>query len=162
MAYLLDTNVFIEARNRYYAFDLCPGYLEWLEIAHGDGRVISLQNVLDELLGREDELSEWARSRASLFPRLRPEVGDSLRRLSRWVRAGFYTAGAVATFLDAADYFLVASAMVTGDIVVTHERPDRRPGRITIPDACIEMGVHFMNPFTMLKRERVRFVLGTA
>lgn len=23
MAYLLDTNVFIEARNRYYGFDLC-------------------------------------------------------------------------------------------------------------------------------------------
>ena len=29
--YLLDTNVFIEAKNRYYSFDLAPGFWEWLE-----------------------------------------------------------------------------------------------------------------------------------
>lgn len=123
---------------------------------------MSLVNVLDELLARDDELSEWAQGRPSVFPRLQPEAAPHLTTLSRWARAGFYTPGAVATFLDAADYFLVAAGMVTDDIVVTHERPDHRPGRITIPDACVEMEVHFMNPFTMLKREGVRFVLGAA
>jgi len=162
VAYLLDTNVFIEAANRYYAFDLCRGFWEWLDIANGDGRVISLVNVLDELLAGEDELSEWARARAGLFPRLRPDVGTHLGPLSRWARAGYYTDGAVATFLDAADYFLVATAVTSGDTVVTLERANRRPGRITIPDACIEMGVHFMTPFTMLKREHVQFELGAA
>lgn len=160
MAYLLDTNVFIEAANRYYGFDLCPGFWEWLDFAAENGRVVSMRNVLDELLARDDELSGWAKSRPILFPLLRPEAADHLKYLSVWARSGYYTDGAAATFLDAADYFLVASAMSNGDIVVTHERPDRRPGRITIPDGCIDMGVHFMNPFMMLRQEDVQFVLG--
>ncbi|ASC73377.1 hypothetical protein XM38_043420 [Halomicronema hongdechloris C2206] len=31
MAYLLDTNIFIQAKNDYYGFDLCPGFWAWLE-----------------------------------------------------------------------------------------------------------------------------------
>lgn len=124
MAYLLDTNVFIEAANRYYAFDLCPGFWEWLDVVNGDGRVISLVSVLDELRAGEDDLSEWAKARAGLFPQLRPEVGANLRALSRWAKSGFYTDGAVATFLDAADYFLVATAVTSGDTLVTLERAD--------------------------------------
>ncbi len=29
--YLFDANVFIEAKNRYYAFDICPGFWEWMD-----------------------------------------------------------------------------------------------------------------------------------
>lgn len=31
--YLLDANVFIEAKNRYYGFDLAPGFWDWLDAA---------------------------------------------------------------------------------------------------------------------------------
>ena len=31
MAYLLDSDVFIRAKNDHYGFDLCPGFWEWLE-----------------------------------------------------------------------------------------------------------------------------------
>lgn len=30
MQYLLDANVFIEAKNRYYGFDFCPAFWNWL------------------------------------------------------------------------------------------------------------------------------------
>mgnify|MGYP006298525777 CR=1 FL=1 len=30
MAYLLDANVFIEAKNRYYGMDFCPAFWDWL------------------------------------------------------------------------------------------------------------------------------------
>jgi len=30
MPYLLDSNVFIEAKNKYYRFSLCPGFWDWL------------------------------------------------------------------------------------------------------------------------------------
>lgn len=36
--YLLDTNVFIEAKNRYYAFDLAPGFWEGLDADAAAGR----------------------------------------------------------------------------------------------------------------------------
>nr|WP_269633613.1 DUF4411 family protein [Pelomonas sp. BJYL3] len=30
MAYLLDANVFIQAKNLQYGFDFCPGFWDWL------------------------------------------------------------------------------------------------------------------------------------
>ena len=31
MVYLLDANVFIEAKNHYYRFEVCPAFWEWIE-----------------------------------------------------------------------------------------------------------------------------------
>lgn len=31
--YLIDSNAFIESKNRYYAFDICPGF--WLLLFDG-------------------------------------------------------------------------------------------------------------------------------
>ena len=30
MSYLLDANIFIQAKNLYYGFDFCPAFWEWL------------------------------------------------------------------------------------------------------------------------------------
>jgi hypothetical protein len=35
MAYLLDANVFIQAKNLYYGLDFCPAFWDWL-IAHNE------------------------------------------------------------------------------------------------------------------------------
>ena len=32
--YLIDSNVFIEAKNRYYAFDIAPGFWESVSYTH--------------------------------------------------------------------------------------------------------------------------------
>lgn len=58
MAYVLDSNVFIEAKNRYYAFDICPGFWDWLHAAHESGQVFSIEAVKQELTSRDDELTE--------------------------------------------------------------------------------------------------------
>lgn len=39
MAYLLDTNVFIEAKNLYYGFDFCPAFWEWVLASHAAKKV---------------------------------------------------------------------------------------------------------------------------
>ena len=41
--YLLDTNVFIEAKNRYYAFDIAPGFWTWLDTAHQKSLACSIE-----------------------------------------------------------------------------------------------------------------------
>lgn len=33
MAYLLDANVFITAKNLHYGFDFCPAFWDWLDRA---------------------------------------------------------------------------------------------------------------------------------
>lgn len=46
MPYLLDANVFIEAKNAYYGFDFCPGFWEWLVPKNREGLVFSIEFIL--------------------------------------------------------------------------------------------------------------------
>jgi hypothetical protein len=39
--YLVDADVFIEAKNKHYAFDVVPGFWDWLLAANADGMVES-------------------------------------------------------------------------------------------------------------------------
>lgn len=60
MKYLLDSNVFIEAKNLYYGFDFCPAFWAWLDQEHERAHVFSIEKVQDELRGGGDELTKWA------------------------------------------------------------------------------------------------------
>lgn len=60
MAYLLDSDVFIRAKNDHYAFDFCPAFWDWLSVAENRGIVKSVDAVYQELLRIDDELADWA------------------------------------------------------------------------------------------------------
>jgi hypothetical protein len=68
MAYLLDANVFIEAKQRYYGLDFCPAFWQWLIEQNAAGRVFSIEKFEDEIFARADELSAWARAVQYLSP----------------------------------------------------------------------------------------------
>jgi len=70
-----------------------------------------------------------------------------------------YAAVARNTFLQVADYYLVAQAKAGGHVVVTHEVPREGTKRIKIPNACLGVGVKYLTPFEMLRRARARFQL---
>lgn len=161
MAYLLDSNVFIQAKNLHYGFDFCPAFWDWVENSNADGRVFSIEKVGDELLGGADELTTWAQQRGDEFF-LKPDAAivPSLRVTSQWAAGQGYDPAAVNTFLQVADYYLVAHAHAHGHVVVTHEVVAHTTKKIKIPNACIGMGVKCMTPYEMLRVERARFVLG--
>jgi len=79
MAYLLDSNVFIRAKNDYYGFDICPAFWDWIEQAHGSGVVYSVEAVYDELVAGDDELVAGPKP-------TRPCSCQSRRRTSRPLR----------------------------------------------------------------------------
>ena len=83
----------------------------------------------------------------------------ALASVSTWVAARHCEPAAVNTFLQVADYYLVAHALAFGHTVVTHEVPSTSTKRIKIPEPCIGLGIKCMTPFEMLRRERARFVL---
>ncbi len=72
-----------------------------------------------------------------------------------------YEPAAVNTFLQVADYYLIAHALALDYTVVTHEKADGSKKKIKIPNVCIGVGVKSMTPFEMLRHERARFVLGS-
>lgn len=160
MAYLLDANIFIQAKNLQYGFDFCPAFWDWLVSNHALGKVFSIQQVGDELLSGGDELSDWASDRGASFF-LPPDalVLPALPRVSTWATGQNYEPAAVNTFLQVADYWLVAHALAHGHTVVTHEVAASSTKRIKIPNACIGLGVKFMSPYQMLRHEKAKFVL---
>ncbi len=162
MAYFLDANVFISAKNLHYGFDFCPAFWEWLVARNQEAKVYSIERVGDEILAGDDELAGWARARggdfflppdATLFPAL-AEVSD-------WATGQGYDQAAVNTFFQVADYYLVAQAYAGQHTVVTHEVASGSMRRIKIPDSCLRLGVKCVTPYEMLRNERARFVLGS-
>lgn len=161
MGYLLDANVFITAKNLYYGFDFCPAFWDWLIRENGAGKVFSIEKVGDELQALDDELSEWASDRGTGFF-LPPgaNLPSALTTVAEWANGQNYDQSAVSTFLQSADYYLVAQALADGHTVVTHETPaGASRKKIKIPDACLGVGVKCMFPHELLRRERARFVL---
>jgi Domain of unknown function (DUF4411) len=49
--YLLDANIFIQAKNLHYGFDFCPAFWEWLVKRNEENIVASIEKVRDELAG---------------------------------------------------------------------------------------------------------------
>jgi hypothetical protein len=161
MPYLLDANIFIQAKNLHYSFDFCPAFWEWLDVANKKGDVFSIEKVRDELIGGEDVLADWAKARGPEFF-LPPDsaIVPSLAAVSTWAGGGGYEPGAVSQFLQVADYYLVAHSHAHGFVTVTHEVAANSVKKIKIPNACIGLGVKCMSPYEMLRTEKARFVLG--
>jgi Domain of unknown function (DUF4411) len=161
MAYLLDANVFIEARRRYYGLDFCPAFWDWLVAANARGLVFSIERIRDELIGAGDELSDWVRALPAefFFP---TDQGTlvSLAAAVDWARRQSFRQSAVALFADDADAYLVAHAAAHGHSVVTLEQPSDGEKQVKIPNACIGLGVKYLNTFDLLRREGARFILG--
>jgi hypothetical protein len=159
--YLLDANVFIQAKNSYYGFDIVPAFWEWLVDANERGLVASIEKVAEELRGAGDELADWVNDRDdTFFLTADAQVVVSMQAGSAWVTTcGAYDQAAVSTYLqDSADYYLVSHAHAYGHVVVTHEIASTSRKRVKIPDACTAMGVNFTTPFDALRATGARFV----
>ena len=159
--YVLDTNVFIDAANAYYAFDLAPGYWDFLVHLFNSHHAVSIKSVYDELgeAGDGDPLKGWAKQNKQHFIAPDSRVVARFQQVMKWAEDN-YEAPAVREFRRVADSWIVAHALANGWVVVTHEKSaPRSKKRIKIPDACAALGVECLNPFTMLRGERMCLVL---
>ena len=164
--YLLDSNVFIEAKNKYYSFELCPGFWKALIAKHKSKRLFSIDKVHDELSGEGDRLSDWVKETVpdTFFKQTQDQaVIDAFRDMVTWVNSeSQFTQAAKAEFAVAADGWVIAYAKANGLIVVTHEEyaPDVKK-KVPIPNVCLEFDVKYVNTFEMLEDLKVKFMLST-
>jgi hypothetical protein len=164
--FVLDSNVFIQAKNTYYSFDICPGFWDSLLWHHGDGNVCSIDRVKAELTkGRtgdfkkhKDRLADWAKTAAppaAFCSTDREDVAHWYGETVKWVMAStqFHDA-AKAEYADTerADAWLIAYAKATGCVVVTQEayNPESK-ARVPIPNVCDAFGVAYLDSFQMLE-----------
>lgn len=163
-SYILDSDVFITAKNRYYSFAICPGFWDSLLYFYESEVIGSIDHVRSEILrGRKSEdLVQWVEN--ELPPAFFKETGtesivNAFSEIMLWVqRNPQYYDHAKAKFATDADGWLVAYAMVHDAVVVTNEQPQPQSHkRVAIPDICSQFNVTYKDTFEMLHELKVRY-----
>ena len=162
--YVVDSDVFITAKNLYYSFDICPGFWKSVVHHHREGRVFSVDRVRSELLAghHTEDLVRWVRDQVPEGFFVPVDITGVVRAytdIMMWVqRHPNYFPLAKAKFATGADGWLVAYAQVHGATVVTNEQSAPESKReIKLPDVCDQFGVQHENTFAMLRALNVCF-----
>lgn len=157
--YLLDANIFIQAKHLHYRFEFCEAFWSWIAQAHQANIVFSSEKVRAELKNgnADDPICLWMDSLPTNFflPDMKdPAVIGSYRQIMIWIASNnHYTQQAKDEFArpNVADAFLIAVAKTYGYTIVTHEKS--QPGakkRVLIPDAAKAFGVECIMIYDLL------------
>ncbi|MDF0602685.1 DUF4411 family protein [Psychromarinibacter sp. C21-152] len=128
--YVIDANVFIQAANSYYAFDIVPKFWSWLESELGS-RLFTITPVKDEILAQKDQLSEWFASVDDpgwVLPADEQPVQLQMPVITKHCFDKGYRPAGISKFLSGADPWVIACAREKGWTVVTQEiaQPEAR------------------------------------
>lgn len=161
--WIVDSDVFITAKDRYYPFDICPGFWQSIIHHHGRDRLLSIDKVRQELFNwSEEELVRWIKNElpSDFFVDTSDKpVLDAFRDVMLWVQqSNQYFERAKADFATKADGWLVAYAMVHGVRIATNEQSHPESRReVKLGDACIRFGVQYDDTFAVLRALKVRY-----
>jgi len=153
----VDTNVFIEAKNRWYRFEMVPKFWAFLSAEIEAGSICCPKYVYDELVKGKDQLADWIRARKSkgLCIAADREVQAEFRKIAAYVSVKF-PRNQYEEFLSGADPWVVASAMRFGGTVVTQESISRKR-KIRIPTICSVFSVPWVDTPGMLDHFKPTF-----
>lgn len=152
--YCLDTNIYIEPRNKYYSMDLCPWYWEYLDKLAKDKVIFSPIEVKNELILHDDKLSEWVKKRPYFFRDIDIKTQENLIKILKkypWL---------INTIKNKsmADPWVVACAMNGNTTVVTKESPSQNiDNKPKIPDVCSSFNIKVIDDYTFLKEIWISF-----
>lgn len=160
--YVLDANIFIEAHQTYYAFDLAPSFWEKLIYSAEKEKLISIDKIREELKNgnKGDKLSDWISNHFhEWFESCADDkVYQCYGKIMDWAQnSDHFNDSAKEEFARSADAWVVAYAKAHNYTVVTHESYDQNiKKRIKIPNVCETFGIPYTNTFTMLRNLNIK------
>jgi predicted nucleic acid-binding protein len=146
--YMVDTCSFTELRRTYPRPHL-DAVWRLVERVADDGRLLSVEEVFNELQAQDDEVAQWAMARRSLFLPLTEDIQQKARE----ILISHRTLVNIRRKKSGADPFLIAAAIVHNAIVVTQEKKSGGPPAVKIPDVCEAYGVRCIPLLTLLQQE---------
>lgn len=156
--YCLDTNVLIQAWQKYYSPGLCPDYWDVLNTLGSRNRIFMPEMVYAEIVKTDDDLSKWLKSSNIPIRKIDENVASCLKNI--------YTADPKHKFLvdntkarSLADPWVIAHALNENAVVVTKEEKVTAVNttKIKIPNVCEKMNVSWMNDFQLVKELGIKF-----
>jgi hypothetical protein len=135
-----------------YPIDSFPTYWLRMEESIRGKRLLSIDEVLEEIERKDDGLRKWAKEQNGFFFPLTPEIQTEVTEIL----------GAFPKMVDSrqrnmADPFVIALAKVKEMTVVTEERNPGTNKRPTIPYVCEEMNIRRINVLEMLRELKWKF-----
>ncbi|WP_454812857.1 DUF4411 family protein [Labrys neptuniae] len=151
--HLLDANVLITAKNQYYPIQRVPEFWEWLSYIGTLGAAKIPLEIVEEIIGGNDDVAEWLRAKQNyealcldeevdlalvqaVTDRYAPDLNDA--ELIQIGRDPFLIA-----------YGLAAPAhrkVVTAEV----SKPGCRRANRRVPDVCNDLNVSWCNSFQMM------------
>jgi len=161
--YILDANVLIEAKRRYYSFDLCPGFWDSLLYHNSMGNLESIDRVGKDL-SEGDDLDAWKKQSPSFFaPTESAAISTAYRDINQWVQSQErFSNFEKSRFADDVDAWVIAYAKANNATVVTHEVSAPKSTKVKIPDVCNHFNIRYTNTFDMLQKLGVVFYWKTS
>ena len=156
--YCLDSNVLIQAWQKYYSPKYCPSYWDVLNELGNENRIFIPSMVYDEMVKTDDELSEWLKASEI---KVKPITSDVTQILT-----SIYAADPNHKHLvdskkgrSLADPWIIAHAIKENAIVVTKEEKVTvlNSTKIKIPNVCDNMGVVWINDYKMVEQLGLKF-----
>jgi predicted nucleic acid-binding protein len=158
LLYCLDTNVLIEAWQKYYSPKFCPSYWDILNELGRKEVIFVPELVFEEITRTEDELSAWLKKSKIPIHNINELVTKCLQNI--------YAKDPVHKNLvdntkarSLADPWVIAHAINENATVVTKEEKVTalNSNRIKIPNVCDNMGVRWINDFEFIQELNVSF-----
>jgi hypothetical protein len=146
--YCLDSNVLIQAWQKYYSPVICPSYWDVLNSLGIQKRIFIPAVVFDEITRTDDDLSKWLLTCKIPILKINSGVAQCLKEI--------YATNPYHKFLadntkqrSLADPWVIASAMSEDACVVTKEEKitAANTDKIKIPNVCENMHVRCINDF---------------
>lgn len=156
--YCLDTNVLIQAWQKYYSPKFCPDYWTLLSELGGQGIIFIPQMVNEEIIRTDDDLSHWLIK--SDIPVLKIDTN-----VTNFLKVIYAADPSHKNLVDntkqrsLADPWVIAHAINENAIIVTKEEKVTAANttRIKIPNVCDNMGIPWINDFELIERLNIRF-----
>jgi len=155
--YCLDANVLIQAWQKYYSPIICPGYWDVLNQLGVEGKIFVCQEVFDEIIKTEDDLSKWLKASDIPVKKATESVIEKLKDI--------YQTRVHLKLVDntknrsLADPWVIAHALDNNSVVVTKEEKVTQSNstKVKIPNVCDNMDVRWINDFEFVKELNFSF-----
>jgi len=156
--YCLDTNVLIQAWQKYYSPKICPDYWNLLDSLGTQDIIFMPEMVYDEIVRTDDDLSRWLNKSKIPIKKIDEGVTKCLKDI--------YSADPNHKFLvdntkarSLADPWVIAHALKENAIVVTKEEKVTKSNttKIKIPNVCDKMKISWINDFQLIEELGIKF-----
>ncbi len=155
MIYVFDSNVLINLHRSYYR-NRFPSLWQKFDSYVATGRIVSVREVLNEIVGRSDGLAQWAKENRQVFTQpSRNELSfiNTIFKVDHFqmlIRTEERLKGK-----PVADPFVIAKAKCIDGCVVSDEL--LKPNAAKIPNVCKHFGVAHLDLEGFMEKENWTF-----